>query len=72
MTQLKSELNSYVSHVNKYEDLGSKFLMTLSSLSPSLQEVDMSYCETLSDDQLNSWSAPGLADADPEDLSEMA
>ena len=71
MTQLKSELNSYVSHVNKYEDLGSKFLMTLSSLSPSLQEVDMSYCETLSDDQLNSWSAPGLADADPEDLSEM-
>eukprot|EP00943_MAST-04B_sp_MAST-4B-sp1_P008469 g8469.t1 len=69
--ELKIELKSFKVHVDKHKDLGAAFLNILSSESSSLREVDLSYCTTLNDNQLNCWSAPGITDECIEDLSEV-
>ena len=47
---------TYKDKAQKYSDLGSVLLETISSQLPSLTELDVSYCESLSADQLSSWS----------------
>ena len=53
---IKQEQMTYKDKAQKYSDLGSVLLETISSRLPSLTELDVSYCESLSADQLSSWS----------------
>ena len=53
---IKQEQMTYKDKAQKYSDLGSVLLETISSQLPSLTELDVSYCESLSTDQLSSWS----------------
>ena len=56
LNHIKQEYMAYEQKAQKYSDLGSVLLETISSQLPSLAELDVSYCESLSADQLSSWS----------------